>query len=456
MTLVQLEQAYAAAHKRATDAKDKIDADDATADLDALGVEFDEAIAEVERTKKNLETRARYEATLAAEPEVPAGLDLERASKLYPSARGAMRTEMTYRPDDGPSFFSDLRAAKGGDQTARDRMVRNNTEYAIEKRAGLNQTATTAGEFIPPVWAIDKYAAKLRAGRPGVSAIGTSPWPAGTNSLNFPAITTGAAVAVQTDGNTVQNTDWVTSSYTAQAQTCAGRTVASYQLLDLGWAGIDGIIYSDLVADYARIFDVSVVNGSVTNAKGLLNTTGINAVTYTTATPKQVDSTVANSFYYQHFLSMNAIQKNAFMAPDLALIHPSTWNWFLTGLDTANRPLSIAMTGVQGFNATSAFDPTVPEPDPGFSGNIAGTGIVVDANIPVNLGGGTNESRYIMLNRRGFDIFETQPTFKVADQTSIATLQYQFVLWGYYAVVSRQPKAISVVAGTGMIVQSGF
>jgi hypothetical protein len=76
--------------------------------------------------------------------------------------------------------------------------------------------------------------------------------------------------------------------------------------------------------------------------------------------------------------------------------------------------------------------------------------------MPTNLGGGTNESRLVFLNRRGFDFWESPPRFKVADQTSIANLQYQFVMYGFYATTSRQAKMISIVSGTGMIPVSGF
>ena len=452
MTLEQLKAAFDAAVKRGKEMRDELEAADPAdknLDIPVLEQELEDATAEVQRTRENLNKAIERNKILDADPvDVP-------GKKEPLQARGSLRSELTYRPDAGHSFFADIRAMKDGDQEARERMLRNNREYEVEKRAGVNQTATSGGEFIPPVWAIDQYAAKLRAGRPTVSAIGTKPWPMGTNSLNFPAITTGSTTAAQVDGAAVSNTDLVTSSYTAQAQTVAGKTVTSYQLIDLGWAGVDGIIYDDLVADFARQFDVLVVNGAVTNAKGLLNVTGVNAVTFTSAAPKPVSATVADSFYYQHFLAKNAIEKNAFAPADLAILHPSEWNWFLTGLDSQTRPLGIALTGASGFNALGQFDPNDVPSAPTIAGNIAGLGIVVDANVPVNLGGGTNESRYIMLNRRGFDIYETQPVFKIADQTSIGTLQYQFVLYGYYGVVSRQPKMISVVSGTGMIVQSG-
>ncbi len=459
MNIEQLRAAAEAALERAKKARTAIDEiDPATAsddDVTAAETELADAVAEVERTKKNLETRVAQDKILGAAPvEVPA----PAATRQPATAKGELRSERMYRPDASAQhgqamFFRDLALMNGGDVEARERLERNNREGA-ELRAGLNQTATTAGEFIAPVWYIDQFAAKLRAGRPTVDAIGTKPLPAGTNSLNVPAITTGATEAVQTDGGSVSNTDWVTASITAQVQTIAGRSVASYQLVDLSQPGIDQIIASDLVADYARLFDATVVNGSVANAKGILNVTGVNAVTYTSASPKQTSATVADSFWNQLIFAKNAIDKGAFVPTDFAIMHPSTWNWYLSGLDSQLRPLAVGLGGMPGFNGTSVDDVGAAQ---GFSGYTNfGLPVVADANVPVNLGGGTNQAPTVLMNRRGFDIWESMPTFKAADQTSATTLQYQFILYGYYAVMSRQPKMISVINGTGSIVQSGF
>ena len=447
MTLEQLRGLLAGAQKRAADALDKINTADESADLAALETELDEAVAEVERTRQNLETRSRQEAVLARDAVVPPVVE-----RQFAAPAGGQRAERVYRPDAGSSFFGDLLRAKQGDHASLERLQRSNHEWAVEKRAGINQTATSGGEFSPPLW-LDDYAPLLRAGRPTMDAIGTLPLPPSTNSINLPKITTGDSVAVQTDGGAVSNTDLVTTTVTAQVQTEAGRAVASYQIVDLSSPAIDGVLYQDLTADYARNTDASVINGAVTNAKGILNITGVNAVTYTTATPKQVDSTVANSFWYQIILAKNAIEKGAFDAVTFAVMHPSTWNWYLSGLDSQNRPLATSLTGLPGFNGTAQNDTTRGQ---SFVGNVFGLPVVADANVPVNLGAGTNQAPTILMNARGYNIWESQPVFKVADQTSITTLQYQFVLYGYYAVMSRQPKMISVINGTGSIVQSGF
>src|SRR4029077_14613441 len=101
----------------------------------------------------------------------------------------------------------------------------------------------------------------LVAGRPLVTAIGSKPLPASTNSINLPGITTGDSTAVQTDGGAVSNTDLVADAKTAQVQTIAGRALVSYQIVDLSSPAIDGVIYQDLVASYNQSLDVAVNNG---------------------------------------------------------------------------------------------------------------------------------------------------------------------------------------------------
>jgi HK97 family phage major capsid protein len=450
MTPEQLKAALEAAEKRGRELRDQLDAvDPKTAtddDIAKLKQDLDDATSEVERTRENLNKRIAQDKILDAD-------EIQVPEKREPTVKGSGRTERTYRPDAGTSFFGDMIRAKEGDRDALERLQRNNREYAIEKRAGINQTATSGGEFSPPLW-LDEFAELLRAGRPTVDAIGTMPLPGQTNSINLPRITTGDTTAAQTDAGAVSNTDLVTTSVTAQVQTVAGRAIASYQIVDLSSPAIDGVIFQDLTSSYNSTFDTLVVNGAVTNAKGILNVTGLNAITYTSASPKQTSATVADSYFNQLIFAKNGIDKGAFVPADFAVMHPSTWNWFLSGLDSQLRPLAFGLGGMApGFNGVAQAD-LVAQGVVGFTN--FGLPVVVDANMPVNLGGGTNQAPTILINRRGFNIWESTPTFKVADQTNIANLQYQLVLYGYYACMSRQPKMISVINGTGAIVQAGF
>lgn len=453
-----------AANVRAAAALDAVLALNESASADDLAIaeteereavtEAEAAQAAVSKREKIIESRARFE-------KAPEGSDdhAKRENDRAPRLE-ITRSEATYRPDSG-TFFKDLIAVKSGDGEARERLMRNNAEYLgemqkrlsadpsnrqLQQRAGLTQAAGAGGEFIAPVWYIDQTQMLLRAGRAFADQCSANPLPEYTNSINVPKITTGASTTVSADAAAVSNTDLVTTSVTAQVQTISGRTVAAYQDIDLGGPIVEQMIYQDLLADYWRTLDSSLLNGAVANAKGVLNVSGINAVTYTDASP------TGPELYVPGTQAKNGIEKGAFAPAEFSLWHPSTWNWYLSQLDTANRPLALSVDSPM-FNAFAKFNPEAQ----GVAGEFLGKPVVVDANLPVNLGAGTNESRIVFANRRTLVTYEGVPRFKVADQTSIANLQYQFVLYGYYAVAfPRQPKMISVVAGTGLIVQSGY
>lgn len=438
---------------------------------DELHGAFVEARSAVEAAKAAIERAEGIQRARDLHPEPSADPEPEPTATRTPetperstSSVQVTREELIYSPE-GRSFFKDMVDAKNGDLHARDRLHQNNQQVVdqlrerskratderdrhrlgVEARA-ISQTAGAGGEFVPPTWLNDQYAPLLRAGRAFADQCVTQPIVMGTNQINVPKITTGASTAVQTDGGSVSNTDLVTTSVTAQYQSIAGRTIASYQLFDLGVPSMDGVIYQDLLADYWRTLDTNLINGNVTNAKGFLNVTGINAITFTAATP------TGPLLYSPMFQGVSGIQKGAFVGVDFTLWHPSTWNWYLSQLDGNNRPLALSVEGA-AFNAMAQFTKNAQ----GLAGNFAGFPVIVDANVPTTLGAGTNEARIGLFNRQTLYLWEDTPRFKIADQTNIANLQYQFVLYGYYACAfGRQPKMISVLSGTGLATQSGF
>lgn len=453
---IEAQRASTTALTEASDGLERVlELDDATADQIAAARErHAEARSNWETADSHV---ADLEHLVTARARVPRDLPSDGSD-----ARVTRVIDELYRPDNTTdfSFFRDLARARDGDQESRQRLVQNNQrvyDRSVEliregrgrldhmQRAGFSQTAGAGGEFMPPLWLQD-FEPQLRAGRAFLDVCQNIPLPDGTNSINVPKVATGATVAVQTDGNAVSNTDLTTTSVTAQVQTEAGRTLASYQSIDLGYSFNDQMIYEDLLAAYWANVDTNAINGNVTNAKGVLNVTGVNPVTYTDATP------TAPELYPLVFQAKSQIEKGAFAPVNFSLWHPSTWNWYLSQLDASNRPFALN-TDLPAFNmiAQSGMEPQ------GIAGNFNGIPVVVDANVPVNLGAGTNEARIVLANRRTLYFYEGAPRFKVADQTSIANLQYQFVLYGYYAVAfPRQPKMISVLSGTGLIVQSGF
>ncbi len=336
-----------------------------------------------------------------------------------------------YHPGAAHSFTRDVAAAAGGDPDAQARLRRNNAEYgAYMQAAGVNQTAGTGGEFLPPVWIVEQTAQQLRPGRPFLDALGTRPLPRLTNQIDIPKFTSGGSAAVQTDASAVSNTDPVTTSLTGQVQTVAGRTIVSSQVHDLSPAS-DQVVTQDLTFAIDTNLDNSALNSTVTNAKGLVQASGTNAVTFTSATPKATDYWIPTS-------QANAqIGKNGFGRADFGITHPSIVTYISSAQDAQGLPV---------------YDEETP-PD-GLP--VAGVPILADANIPVTLGGGSNESRLILVNRASVFFYESPIYIKLADEAQTGTLQLTFMAYCYYAILVRQVKLVSIVSGTGMVPQVGW
>lgn len=421
--------------------------------LDAAEAEFRAADEEVERRKKNLDRFEKVERAKAEEP-----LKVERAK---PEDRiEVTRNEPIYR-EEGRSFFRDLlelHVAKGQNPDALERLSKNNRETAdrvgeirglndYQKRA-ISTSANAGGQFVAPVWLLDQYAAKLRAGRAYLNALGTRPFTNDLgNSINVPSITTGASVAAGTAENSaVTRQDLVTSSITAATQTISGQTQSSFQLIDLSQTAMDQIIMDDMTRDYTKKLDDFGLNSTTTNAKGILQVSGTSSATYTDASP------TVPELYPVMFQGKSTLEKAVFAGVDFIAMHPSTWNWVLSGIDGNNRPLALS-TNQAAFNATAGFDANAAQ---GLAGNFLGLPVIVDANFPVNTGGGSNQAPILMINRMAHDFWEGVPSFRVAEQTLINQLTYVFVMYGYAAQMCRQAAGACVVNGTGLIVQSGF
>lgn len=386
-------------------------------------------IAEVEAS----ETRGAKAAELRAQYGTPG-----------PQASGIKVTSEpeTYRKGGNVSYFRDIfRAQQLGDRDAVDRLVRNDREV-LEKRA-LTTTDGSAGEFVPPLWMVDEYVRLARAGRVTANRLRTLPLPGGTDSINLPRLATGTAVAEQTTQNTaVQNTDATSNSVTAAVSTIAGQQVLPQQLLDQSPINMDEVLLADLAADYATKLDAYVLNNNATNKVGLLNVSGLNAVTYTDATP------TVGELYSKVADGIQQIHTGRFLPADHIVMHPRRWAWFTAAVDTATRPLVVPVANMP-MNAIASMGDVVSE---GFVGTLQGLPVFVDPNIPTNLGAGTNEDRVIILRASDVLLFEGSPRAEAFRETYANQLSVLLRFYNYAALHSaRYPKSISVISGTGLV-----
>lgn len=431
------------------------------ADLDKLEAAFTEAeeryttARQAHRDATDEQERARKRFALQQQAK-----DAKKLTEEPTQTRGRVsvgKEPLTYRRNGPHSIFTDLyRVHLNADPAAAERLSRHNKEMAFEKalKAGeipsdaqfdLNSTDTTGGYLVAPLWLNEQFVDLARAGRVTADVLGPRPLPPNTDSINLPRMSTGTAVAGQSDGGGVQETDAAFDTVAGDVKTIAGMQDVSQQLVDRSVPGIDEVIFADLVKAYSVNLDVAVLNSSTANNKGLLQVTGPNTVTYTQATP-----TVA-TLYPKIADAIQQIHNNVFLPPDAILMHPRRWAHILAGLDTTGRPL---VSPIAPMNPAAGFGGVVAQ---GLVGSIQGVNTYVDPNIPTNTGAGTNQDSIIVLRSDECFLYEdgSGPYLETFRDVGSGTLTVRFRLHNYYAQINeRRPKAISLITGTGLVTPS--
>lgn len=334
-----------------------------------------------------------------------------------------------------------------GDTAARERIARHGQEMAdannpqVGERA-LNITDGTGGEFVPPIYLQDQWIGLPRARRPVADLLSPLPLPPNTDTINIPKVATGTTVAVQTDGGAVNQTGLTDTHVTAAVQTIAGMQDVSQQLVDLSAPGIDTVIWDDITRAYDTQVEQLVLNGAVTNAKGLLQLAGVNSRTYVDATP------TVPELYPKLAGGIADVHTNVFESPQAIIMSPLRWAWILASLDASQRPFVVPV-GQPGFNALALQNTVAAE---SVVGQIMGIPVIVSASVPQTLGAGT-EDAIIVLRADEVRAWEGEsPRLRVFGEVLSGTLQVRFQLYNYYAIMcGRLPKAISTITGTGLI-----
>jgi HK97 family phage major capsid protein len=367
------------------------------------------------------------------------------------------REDRTYTADKdrtgSASFFADLyRSTKPGnrDFAAEERLRRHDTELRVEREAStMVERATTTTSYaglIPPQYLVDQYALVARAGRPYANSVVNLELPNAGMSFVIPRGTTGATAAIQSTQNTsVSSTDEVWADLTVPVATIAGQQDVSRQSLERGTPGLDQIVFADIAGAYGVAVDVQTLSGTGASGQvlGTLATAGINQATAFTAagTPATVYTKMAGQ--------LSAIETTRFLAPDLIVMHPRRWNWFLGQVDAAGRPFVVPDTNGP-FNALGVAREPVDTPSTRPVGQMLGLNVITDASIPTAVGTGP-EDQILIVRRADMLLWEDGPgtphqlTF---EQTLGNQLTVKLVAYGYIAFTAgRYPTAVGVVGG---------
>jgi HK97 family phage major capsid protein len=437
---------------------------------DALVAEVETTIAAEEVTAEALtEASAKQEDIVALDERIATAEAVEARSAAIAESRkeskvltfgGATvtREAHTYEERGSNSFVRDLMEANlRGNRDAYDRLARHQKEVAIETR-DISRTDGSGGDFVPPLYLINEYAEFARASRVGADLLTNMALPAGTDSINVPALTTGTLAAFQAADNTATTTrDMVSSTVTAPVRTISGYENVSIQLVEQSplAGGLDRLVFGDLMADYALQLNTAVMGANSTASGGSVDglitkyndTTNSIPVTWTETTPTAVNGLKAIA------QAISKVTTNRFKAAEAIIMHPSMWYWFVSQVDGSNRPLVVPIAGgSQAFNASGINN--APGAAAGLVGTILGVPVYIDATITKTLN--SNQSPIFVGKFSDSYLFESGVKTRVLPDVLSANLTVRFQVYGYTALAHRFAKSVSVISGTGTVAPSGY
>jgi hypothetical protein len=361
------------------------------------------------------------------------------------------REERTYRPDTdarGKGFLMDVsRQFLYQDVEAQHRLSQHMREERVE-RAEYMQRAVGTGAFAGltvPQYLTDMYAPATAAMRPFADACNGHPLPEAGMSVNISRITTATSAALQASENSaVSETDMDDTLLTVPVQTAAGQQTVSRQAIDRG-TGIEDVTMQDLFNRVATVLDSTLINQA---------TTGLSAIAQATA---YTDASPTGAELYPKILGAAAGVEGALLGmgrPTHAVMHSRRWYW-LSGQMSSTWPmvnwtnLPVQAAGTANANSSYGSGPRGVLP--------CGLEVIVDNNIPTNLGAGTNEDELYAVPASECHLWEdpAAPLFIRAEQAKAASMGVLLVAYSYFAYTfGRYANGMQKVGGTGMVTPS--
>lgn len=371
--------------------------------------------------------------TLTDQVDLEAALDdLDRYTRLQDRlGTVAVRAEArTYRPDGAHSFFRDL--ADRGSSAAAERLDRHRAEHADLEQRDIG-TGAFAGLTVPQ-YLVEQVAPTARAGRVLLDQCTPIDLPATGMTVELGRITTAPTADAQTtELAPVSKTDAVSTALSMNVRTITGAAVFSRQVNERAGTASDLLIASDLLAAVNAASDSQAISADGTSGQhlGILSTGSITSVTYTDASPTALELILKLGAA----VSASAVARK--VRPTHIFMHTRRWAWLVSRAEAAS------IGGV-----SLVIPPNAPD---GCVGTCAGCWIMLDDNIPTNLGAGTDEDRIIVCRAADLLYGQSAPTVLV-DRSSLAgNLGTKFVPYVYAAfTAARYPAAVAVISGTGL------
>lgn len=438
--------------KRGQEIVDRLEGDNLSKE-DAKGLRSD--LEELQKEHRDLmqerDARLRDEEKKALQGEVKslkeAVEDLRKPHDGFDFAGGGGSSSSDtpiYGPDSEHSFYADVKASRGGDTKARERL--ESVEY--EGKA-LTEDSSTGGFLVPPQ--ISTQLIDLRFQRALLRGLFSSV-SVSSNKLEFTQMTSGLLAGWVAELAEKPESDFTFAQLDVGVFTAAGLGVVSNQLLQDSVANVDALINADLAARLAIVEEVAFIKGTGNGQPlGILNTPGVDVVAYTDSTPTQVE------FLDKLQDAITAVHTDFFAPPSAVVMHPRRWAWLVKARESASPTSYIIGPPGASFPGRRPADPI-----PGYSaaqtprGELFGLPVYTTANVPTNLGSADNEdvvfvgdfSQGLILDRQGITTDQSPHVYFTSNQTVFRSEERL----GFTA--ARYPNAFKVVAGTGLVTPS--
>lgn len=414
-------------------ASEKIVADAQTEGRDISESEDSQVAANLSEIRSLDEQIARY---TELEERMAKAAELRAQNKMEAAVTTVKSEPRTYTDKSQHSFVRDAFAAQfNNDFMAQERLSRHMNEERVERR---DVTSANFAGLIVPQFLTDLAAPFARAGRPVADRARKHVLPDAGLTISISKVTTGSAVAVQTEGLAVQETNMDDTKLDITVQTIAGQQNVSRQAIERG-TNVDSLVMSDLVSAYHTKLDQLLVAQLRTDVAA-----GGNVVVYTDASPSVAE------LYPKLADAVQKVQTTFFAGPNAIIMHPRRLAFILASLDLQNRPLAVP---APAFNtvATGAGAPQY-----GNSGyTIMGLPVITDANVSITEGPGNNEDNIYVGNLQELHLWEQgtgEPMFLRFEQPKAAELDITMIVYGYAAyTANRYPKSWSIIDGTGLV-----
>ena len=310
---------------------------------------------------------------------------------------------------------------------------------AYQEHRDLSRVDGSGGLAVPPVWLLEQYIELARPGRAFANLVQRQPLPGGTDSINIPKLLTGTSTAVQTADNTpVADVDLTDTFINAPVRTISGQQGVAIQLLDQSPIAFDDLVFRDLIADFASQLDKQCLYGSGVNGQvlGVNLTPNIGTIAVSTVDINGVYGAIANA--------IQTIHTTRFQPPEVVVMHPRRWGWFLALLDNQQRPLFLPDAN-RPWNAAGILEEVASQQ---VVGSIQGLPVVTDPNIAIDLGTGGDEDAVYVLRASDVVLWESGIRARVLPETKAQNLTVLLQLFGYVAFsAARYPQSIVEVAG---------